>query len=190
MILLALVGGSQLELTVAALAFLRTVWVHKGSHSPRAGDAAADVYDGSRRPKFPQVRGRDLRPSSISPATNLRARHLRPKRVSSAADRSDCQKYFELIMEHTHVKQWAKALAVLTEMRQLSIEPDVLCFTALINVCDKAKQPEEALELFDTMQVEGVEPDWWRTTRSSAHAAMRRCRREPWRSTRRCRREA
>jgi len=167
-VILALVGGSQLELLVAALALFRTVWTQsrtasptpraRGSHSPWAGDAAA-VVDDARRPNLPQVRGRDLRPSSISPAANIRARYLRPRNTALAANQPACQKHFELIMEHVHAKKWAKAFDVLTEMRQLSIEPNVVCYTALITACDKTNQPKKALELLDTMLMEGVEPD-------------------------------
>merc|ERR1719284_2261351 len=69
-----------------------------------------------------------------------------------------CQKYVKLIMDLGRAKQCGKALELLTEMRQKSIEPNVAVYTALISACDKGKQPERALELFDTMQQKGVEP--------------------------------
>jgi len=167
-ITLALIGGNQLELFVAALVFLRMVWVHsrtasptpraKGSHSPWAGDAAAVVDDGIRA-DLPSIRGRDVRPCTIRPAANNRARNLRPNTTPPVANEPACEKYFDLIMEQVHAKQWGNAFAVLTEMRERSIKPNVVCFTALITACDRTHQPKKALELFDTMQMEGVEPD-------------------------------
>ena len=37
--------------------------------------------------------------------------------------------------------------------------PDVVTFNALISACEKAKQPERALEVFDAMQQQGVVPN-------------------------------
>jgi pentatricopeptide repeat protein len=178
---LALIGGSQLELLVAALAFLRTVWVRSrtGSPTPRAKGSAEkskDLPQQEPRAALAQHRcGGDRHSPRADDAAavaegerrpklpRVRGRDLRPSAASPplrahCARASACQKYVELIMEHAHAKQWQQALEVLTEMRQLSIEPNVACFTALISACDKGKQPEKALELFDTMLKEGVEP--------------------------------
>jgi len=172
---LALIGGSQLELLVAALALLRTAWVRPRTGSPTPSAIPRKCAEGQPQQK-PRVTptqhrcGGDKHSPRTSDATavvescsrplfpRVRGRDLRLQANSPAAQRPTCQKYVELIMAHAHAKQLPKALEVLTEMRQLSIEPNVACFTALISACDKGKQPEKALELFDTMEKEGVEP--------------------------------
>ena len=37
--------------------------------------------------------------------------------------------------------------------------PETIIQTALISVCDKGRQPERALELFEAMKQQGVGPD-------------------------------
>jgi len=183
---LALTGGSQLELLVAALALLRTVWVRSrtGGPTPGAGPAKCTEAPPQQEPRvaptqhhcggdghspragdpFAVVVGGDNRPRpprvTIRGASTL-PHASRPQGVRGHDSRLNAiyQKYVETIMAHGHARQWQKALEVLTEMRQLSIEPNVSCFTALISACDKGKQPEKALELFDTMQKEGVQPN-------------------------------
>ena len=44
------------------------------------------------------------------------------------------------------------ALEAFREMQQQGIVPNVITYSALISACEKAKQPERALKIFDTMQ--------------------------------------
>ena len=37
--------------------------------------------------------------------------------------------------------------------------PDVITYNALISTCQKGKQPERVLELFETMKRQGVVPE-------------------------------
>ena len=37
--------------------------------------------------------------------------------------------------------------------------PGVVTYSALISACEKGKQPEQALELFEAMKQQGVVPD-------------------------------
>jgi len=37
--------------------------------------------------------------------------------------------------------------------------PNVITYNTLISACEKGKQPERALELFEAMQRQGVVPD-------------------------------
>jgi len=170
---LALIGGSQVELLVAALAFLRTVWCRPRTGSPTPSASPKKRVDGQpqQQPRVAPVHHRcggdmqlpraggaaaDVEGYGRPKLPRVRGRDLRP--MPASTKRPVCQMYVELIMAHAHAKQLPQALEVLTEMRQRSIEPNVACFTALISACDKGKHPEKALELFDTMQKEGVEP--------------------------------
>jgi len=44
-------------------------------------------------------------------------------------------------------------------MKQKGVVLDVFTYSALINACGNGKRPEQALELFETMQQQGVLPD-------------------------------
>jgi pentatricopeptide repeat protein len=44
-------------------------------------------------------------------------------------------------------------------MQRQGVLPDVITYSALISACEKGKQPERALELFEAMQRQGVVPD-------------------------------
>ena len=48
-------------------------------------------------------------------------------------------------------KQPEKALAILKDMQQHGIEPDVFTYSALISALGKGKQDEKALEIFEKM---------------------------------------
>ncbi len=37
--------------------------------------------------------------------------------------------------------------------------PDAITYSVLINSCEKCKQPERAMELFEAMQLQGLFPD-------------------------------
>ncbi len=39
------------------------------------------------------------------------------------------------------------------------MRPDEITYSALINACQKGKQPERALELFEAMKQQGIVPD-------------------------------
>ena len=44
-------------------------------------------------------------------------------------------------------------------MKQQDLVSDVITYNALISACEKDKQPERALELFEAMRRQGVVPD-------------------------------
>ena len=44
-------------------------------------------------------------------------------------------------------------------MQQQGVVPDVITYNALISTCEKGKQPQRALEVFQAMQQQGVVPD-------------------------------
>ena len=44
-------------------------------------------------------------------------------------------------------------------MKQQGLLPNVITYNALISACEKGKQPERALELFEAMQQRGVVPN-------------------------------
>ena len=47
---------------------------------------------------------------------------------------------------------------VFKKMKQYVV-PDVVTYNALMNACEKGKQPEQALEFFEVMQRHGVAPN-------------------------------
>ena len=44
-------------------------------------------------------------------------------------------------------------------MKWQGVVPNVITYSALISACEKGKQPERALELFEAMKRQGVVPD-------------------------------
>ena len=44
-------------------------------------------------------------------------------------------------------------------MQRQDVVPNVTTYSALISACEKGKQPERALELFEAMQRQGVVPN-------------------------------
>ena len=44
-------------------------------------------------------------------------------------------------------------------MQRQGLVPDVITYNALISACEKGKQPERALELFEAMQRQGLVPN-------------------------------
>ena len=44
-------------------------------------------------------------------------------------------------------------------MKQQGMVPNVITYSALISACEKGKQPERALELFEAMKRQGVVPN-------------------------------
>merc|ERR1712226_1283361 len=44
-------------------------------------------------------------------------------------------------------------------MQRRGLQPDVITYSALISACEKACEPEKALELFVEMQRRGLQPD-------------------------------
>ena len=44
-------------------------------------------------------------------------------------------------------------------MQQQGIAPNIITYSALISACEKGKQPERALEIFDKMQQQGIVPN-------------------------------
>ena len=55
--------------------------------------------------------------------------------------------------------KWERALALLDEMPQRSLEPNVISFNAAISACEKGSQWERALSLLEDMQSRGLNPD-------------------------------
>ena len=85
--------------------------------------------------------------------------------------RSDVQQILERIELHSviehnfaisawgRVREWERAVALLGEMRQKGLVPDVFSFTSAISACEKSSQWERALELLSEMRGRGVEPN-------------------------------
>ena len=48
---------------------------------------------------------------------------------------------------------------MLEAMQQEGAIPNVITYSTLISACEKGKQPERALEVFQAMQEQGVMPD-------------------------------
>ncbi|CAK0847312.1 unnamed protein product [Prorocentrum cordatum] len=56
-------------------------------------------------------------------------------------------------------EQWQRALALLTEMREAKLEPNVISYSAGISACEKDEQWEQALAIFGEMCVAKVKPN-------------------------------
>ena len=50
-------------------------------------------------------------------------------------------------------------LKLIHRMQQKGVVPTIFTYSALISDCEKGKQPERALEVFQAMQRQGVVPD-------------------------------
>ncbi|CAK0800945.1 unnamed protein product [Prorocentrum cordatum] len=56
-------------------------------------------------------------------------------------------------------EQWQRALALLSEMREAKLEPDVISYSAGISACEKGGQWQPALALLSEMQGAKLETD-------------------------------
>jgi pentatricopeptide repeat protein len=63
-------------------------------------------------------------------------------------------------------------------MQRYGVVPDVITYSALISACEKGRQPERALELFEAMQRQGVVPDV--ITYSAMIMALSQCKDHQW----------
>jgi pentatricopeptide repeat protein len=68
------------------------------------------------------------------------------------------------------VREWERALKLLSEIRQRGLEPNVITYSAAISACEKGSQWERALELLSEMYAHGIEPSV-----VSFNAAMSAC---------------
>ncbi|CAK0882276.1 unnamed protein product, partial [Prorocentrum cordatum] len=56
-------------------------------------------------------------------------------------------------------KQWERALALLSEMREAKLEPNVISYSAGISTCEKGEQWQRALALLSEMREAKLEPN-------------------------------
>ena len=56
-------------------------------------------------------------------------------------------------------EQWQRALALLSEMWEAKLEPDVISYSAGISACEKGEQWQRALALLSEMWEAKLEPD-------------------------------
>eukprot|EP00959_Pyramimonas_sp_CCMP1952_P399534 8371217-Pyramimonas_sp.AAC.1 len=56
-------------------------------------------------------------------------------------------------------KQWQRALALLSEMRESELEPNVISYNAGISACETGEQWQRALALLSKLREAKVEPD-------------------------------
>jgi pentatricopeptide repeat protein len=66
------------------------------------------------------------------------------------------KEYFHAIGAFAKVRDWRGALALLDEMHERRVQPDMYCYSAALTALDKARQPKRALALFDEMRRDGV----------------------------------
>ena len=57
------------------------------------------------------------------------------------------------------VRDWERALALMSEMRERGVEPNMITYSAAISACEKSSQWEHALELLSEMQEHELKPD-------------------------------
>ncbi|CAK0847313.1 unnamed protein product [Prorocentrum cordatum] len=74
---------------------------------------------------------------------------LDPNVVSFNAGISACEKG----------KQWQRALALMSEMRETKLEPDAISYNAGISACERCGHWRQALSLFGEMFESSLEPD-------------------------------
>ncbi|CAK0844750.1 unnamed protein product [Prorocentrum cordatum] len=79
--------------------------------------------------------------------------------------------------------QWQRALAMLTEMREAKLEPDVVSYSAVISACEKDTHWQFAFALLSAMRETKLEPNVIisTTTLGSARAGMTGSGRVLWR---------
>ncbi|CAK0790319.1 unnamed protein product, partial [Prorocentrum cordatum] len=56
-------------------------------------------------------------------------------------------------------EQWQRALALLSEMREAKLEPNVISYNAWISACAKGEQWQRALALLSAMREAKLEPN-------------------------------
>ncbi|CAK0836621.1 unnamed protein product, partial [Prorocentrum cordatum] len=56
-------------------------------------------------------------------------------------------------------EQWQRALALLSEMREVKLEPNVISYSAGISACEKGEQWQRALALLSEMREAKLEPN-------------------------------
>ncbi|CAK0841632.1 unnamed protein product [Prorocentrum cordatum] len=66
--------------------------------------------------------------------------------------------------------QWQQALALLSGLLAVKLEPDVISYSAVISTCEKGEQWQRALSLFSEMSETKLEPDVSVTALGSARA--------------------
>ncbi|CAK0790323.1 unnamed protein product, partial [Prorocentrum cordatum] len=66
--------------------------------------------------------------------------------------------------------QWQPALALLSEMREAKLEPNVISYSAGTSACEKGGQWQRALALLSEMPEAKLEPDIISTALGSARA--------------------
>ncbi|CAK0902491.1 unnamed protein product, partial [Prorocentrum cordatum] len=83
-------------------------------------------------------------------------------------------------------EQWQGALALLSEMWEAGLEPDVISYSALISACEKGEQWHRALALLSEMWEVRLEPNLISTTLGLARAGRASSGSGLWRCSARC----
>lgn len=79
--------------------------------------------------------------------------------LASATTRPTNRLVNSAIVAYTKGGLWEKAVALLGEMEQRGLKPDVYTYSAAITACDKGGRPEDALALFAAMEARGIAPN-------------------------------
>ena len=71
--------------------------------------------------------------------------------------------------------RWARAIALLGEMRERGVKPNITAYTAAISACEKGEQWERALALLDEMLAHDIPPEV-----EHYNAALKACAAAKW----------
>jgi len=99
--------------------------------------------------------------------TRFRDKNATPERLSETAELLRSGGHLEETLSFTtairnceHGHHWPWALSLLGEMRQRSVEQDVVTYNVAIAACGRAQQWQRSIALLDSMSAVDIEPDF------------------------------
>lgn len=111
---------------------------------PLASNAAPDSSKPNRSRLFGELK-------------RIRSRKRLAEIVEQLQPLGDVKSYTQVITAHIRVGSGKRAVAMLDEMREAGVEPNVITYNAAISAFTKVGQWENALSLFKAMAKAGVE---------------------------------